>query len=615
MKTCNIALPDHTPDTVGMFLRSSTRKKNGKAHRYFSVVENRRLGDGSATQRQLLYLGEINDAQEAAWRKSLSVFDEQRQCPETLSLFPDDRPIPPETVNAVQVKLDQIELRRPRAFGDCWLACEVWRQLQLDAFWNQKLAQDRGGVAWTKVVQLLAVNRLIDPGSEFRLHRQWFDRSAMDVLLDTDFAVAGKDRLYRCLDRLVAHKDDLFKHLKQRWTDLFNATFDVLLYDLTSTYFEGKCELIPKAKHGYSRDGRPDCRQVVIALVVTPDGLPLAYEIMPGNTSDKTTLKGFLKIIEERYGTARRTWVMDRGIPTEEVLKEMREQNVQYLVGTPKSKLTQLKKSFLPLPWKEVHEGLQVKLLEDSEEVLVLAKSSARASKEIAMRRRKLKKLFNGLLALRRQAPERDKLLIKIGALKRDAGRAWSLVELTIPAVNVPITQESFQWKLRAEKFKSAERRDGNYILRTNLSGEAPEQLWRKYMQLTEVEAAFKCLKSDLAVRPVFHQLERRVEAHIFVAFLSYCLTATLRKRLEVHAPGLTPRAVLEKLATIQMIEVCLPTTDGRWLILPRYTQPEKDQQLILDKLNPKLPEQPPPKIRTQTPEHPRKEKRFVVET
>ena len=598
-----------------MFMRSTTRKKNGKPHRYYSVVENRRLGDGSVSQRQLLYLGEINDSQEAAWRKSLAVFDEQRQRPETLSLFPEDQVLPADAVNAVQVKLDQIELRRPRAFGDCWLACEIWRQLQLDEFWNQKIGSDRGAVSWTKVVQLLAVNRLIDPGSEFRLHRQWFDRSAMDVLLDTDFAVAGKDRLYRCLDRLVTHKDDLFKHLKRRWEDLFNVTFDVLLYDLTSTYFEGQCELIPKAKHGYSRDGRPDCKQVVVALVVTPDGLPLAYEIMPGNTSDKTTLKDFLKLIEERYGKARRTWVMDRGIPTEEVLKEMRGNNVQYLVGTPKGKLTQLEKSFLPLPWKNVHDGLQVKLLEESGEVLVLAKSVARASKEIAMRRRKLKKLFNGLLKLRRQAPDRDKLLEKLGALKHEAGRAAGLVELTIPAAKAQATNVTFKWKLRTDKFKSAEHRDGKYILRTNLSGEAPEVLWKKYIQLTEVEAAFKCLKSDLAMRPIHHQLEHRVEAHIFVAFLGYCLTVTLRKRLEVHAPGLTPRAVLEKLATIQMIEVWLPTTDGRWLIMPRYTQPEKEQQLILGKLNLKLPEQPPPRIRAQAPETPRRKKRFVVET
>ena len=584
-----------------MFMRSIPRKKNGKLHRYYSVVENRRLADGSVSQRQLLYLGEINSSQEAAWRKSLAVFDEERQRPETLSLFPDDEVLPPDAVNAIGVKLDQIELRRPRAFGDCWLACELWQQLQLDSFWNQKIGSERGGVSWTKVVQLLAVNRLIDPGSEFRLHRQWFDRSAMDVLLNTDFAVAGKDRLYRCLDRLVVHKDDLFKHLKRQWENLFNATFDVLLYDLTSTYFEGQCELIPKAKHGYSRDGRPDCKQVVVALVVTPDGLPLAYEILPGNTSDKTTLKDFLKHIEDRYGKARRTWIMDRGIPTEDVLKEMRANNVQYLVGTPKGKLTQLEKSFLPLPWKDVHDGLQVKLLEDSGEVLVLAKSGARACKEIAMRRRKLKKLFNGLLKLRRQAPDRDKLLQKLGALKKEAGRAANIVEFTIPTPKEKVTKETFHWKLRADKFKIAERRDGHYILRSNLSGEAPEVLWRKYIQLTEVEAAFKCLKSDLAIRPIYHQLEHRVEAHIFVAFLGYCLTATLREKLRVHAPGLTPRAVLEKLATIQMIEVWLPTTDGRWLIMPRHTQPEQDQQLLLEKLKLKLPEQPPPRIRAQT--------------
>ena len=330
-----------------MYLRAHTRKKNGKAHRYFSVVESRRLADGSSTQRQVLYLGEINDCQETAWRKTLEVFDENRERPETLALFPDDRPLPPGALNAVQVKLDQMQLKRPRAFGNCWLGCEIWRQLGLDLFFQKKLSGQRGEVPWEKVIELLAVNRLIDPGSEFRLHRQWFDRSAMDELLGWDFAVAGKDRLYRCLDLMVPHKDEVFAHLKERWKDLFNAPFDVLLYDLTSTYFEGLCELIPKARFGYSRDSRPDCRQVVIALILTPDGLPLAYEVMPGNTPDKTTLRDFLKKIETRYGKARRTWVMDRGIPTEEVLAEMRAENIGYLVGTPKGRLTKLEKQFL----------------------------------------------------------------------------------------------------------------------------------------------------------------------------------------------------------------------------------------------------------------------------
>ena len=581
-----------------MFLRKLVRKKNGKLHRYFSVVENRRLNGGHVTQRQVLYLGEINDTQEAAWRKSLSVFDEQHQTAETISLFPEDREIPADALNALQLRLDRMELKRPRTFGDCWLGCELWQQLRLDTFWQEKLGCENGSVPWDKVVQLLAVNRLIDPGSEFRLHRQWFDRSAMDVLLNTDYSVASKDRLYRCLDRILPHKDDLFKHLKQRWEDLFHAEFDVLLYDLTSTYFEGLCEQIPKAKHGYSRDGRPDCRQIVIALVVTPDGLPIAYEILPGNTADKTTLKTFLQLIETRYGKARRVWVMDRGIPTEEILKEMREQNIHYLVGTPKGKLTKLEASFLPLPWKKVHDGVSVKLLDDSGELLVLAKSDRRASKENAMRRRKLKKLFNGLLTLRKQAPNRDKLLQKIGALKHDAGRAAGFVEITIPAENELVTVSSFYWKLKVDTFKTAEQRDGKYILRTNLSGEEPEVLWRRYMQLTEIEAAFKCLKSDLAIRPVFHQLEHRVEAHIMVAFLGYSLMATLNKILEVHASGLTARAVLESMAAIQMIDVWLPTTDGRWLIMPRYTQPEKEQQILLEKLKWELPPQPPPRIR-----------------
>jgi hypothetical protein len=580
-----------------MFLRAHVRKKNGKPHRYFSVVENRRLNDGRSAQRQVLYLGEINDSQETAWRKTLEVFDERREHPETLALFPDDRPLPPGTVNALQVRLDGMRLERPRTFGDCWLGQLVWRQLGLDRFWSEHLGAERGEVPWAQVLELLVINRLIEPGSEFRLHRQWFDRSAMDALLGRDFAVASKDRLYRCLDLLVPHKDAVFKHLKQRWSDLFGAQFDVLLYDLTSTYFEGSCELIPKAKHGYSRDGRPDCRQVVIALVVTTDGLPLAYEVLSGNTTDKTTLRDFLKRIEDRYGKARRTWVMDRGIPTEEVLAEMRGQGVQYLVGTPKGRLTKLEKSFLARPWREVREGVTVKLLDESGELLVLARSADRVKKERAMRRRKLKKLYAGLKELRRQAPSRDQLLQRLGALKHEAGRAANLVEIAVPREGESVTPISFGWKLRWGKFKQAARRDGHYILRTNLRGEDPAVLWRRYIQLTEIEAAFKCLKSDLALRPVFHQVERRVEAHIFVAFLAYCLTATLRQRLTPHAPGLTPKAALEKLAGIQMVDVWFPTTDGRWLVMPRYTQPQEEQQLLLEKLGLTLPAQPPPRI------------------
>ena len=324
-----------------MFLRSHRRVKDGKEHRYYSIEESRRLQSGRVVQRRVLYLGEINDSQQAAWRKTLDVFDEQQQGYTTLSLFAEDRPVPAEAVDSVQVKLSEMKLRRARPYGNCWLGCELWRQLELDGFWEQKLERGREEVRWAQVLELLVVNRLIDPGSEFRLHRQWFDQSAMDVLLGVDFAVAEKDRLYRCLDRILKHKRDLFVHLQQRWKNLFEVSFDVLLYDLTSTYVEGEAEQNPKAKRGYSRDGRPDCKQVIVALVITPEGFPLAYEVMDGNTSDKTTLRGFLAKIEELYGKARRVWLMDRGIPTEAVLQEMRETERQmfYLVGTPKARV------------------------------------------------------------------------------------------------------------------------------------------------------------------------------------------------------------------------------------------------------------------------------------
>src|ERR1700758_5010017 len=326
-----------------MFLRSTNRRKDGKDHRYFSIVENRRLPGGKTAQRTVLYLGEINDQQQAAWRRTLDVFDEADQRFTSMSLFPDDREVPADAIDSMQVRLSGLELKRPRIFGSCWLACELWEQLSLDEFWGQRLPEGRETVSWEKVLRLLVVNRLLDPGSEFRVHRQWYLNTAMDELMGTGFEVAEKDRLYRCLDRVLEHKQELFVYLKQKWADLFAADFEVLLYDLTSTYFEGEMEQNPKAKRGYSRDGRPDCLQLVIALVVTPDGFPLADGVLTGNTSDRTTLRGFLKKVEDTYGRAKHIWVMDRGIPTEEILAEMRsaQQPTSYLVGTPKSKISE----------------------------------------------------------------------------------------------------------------------------------------------------------------------------------------------------------------------------------------------------------------------------------
>lgn len=584
-----------------MHLKVHRRKKDGKEHRYFSIVESRRVSRRRVVHRTVVYLGEINDSQQAAWRKTLEVFDEKQQEYATLSLFPDDREIAAD-VNGLQVKLGAMQLERPRAFGGCWLGCELWRQLKLEEFWQEKLPQGREAVPWEKVLRLLVVNRLLDPGSEFRVHRQWFDHSAMAELLETDFAVAEKDRLYRCLDRLLEHKQDLFQHLRQRWQDLFAAQFDVLFYDLTSTYFEGQAEEIPQAKRGYSRDHRPDCLQVVIALVITPEGFPLAYEVMNGNTSDRTTLRGFLERIETVYGKARRVWVMDRGVPTEALLAEMREPSRQmsYLVGTPKARIQQHEKKWLDLPWQQVREAVQVKLYQDAGELYVLAKSEGRQAKENAMRRKKLARLLWKLRAMRRSLPKRDQLLLRIGAAKTAAGRAFRFVTIQLPKANEEVTRQSFTFATDKEKLRQAELRDGHYLLRSNMSGEDPGVLWERYIQLTQIEAAFKTMKSELGLRPIYHQLGHRVEAHILVAFLAYCLLVTLKNRLQALAPGLTARAVLEALAPIQMLDVTFPTTDGRRLVMPRYTQPTPEQKLLLHQLRLTLPEQPPPRIQIQ---------------
>jgi transposase len=584
-----------------MFLRSTNRKKDGKDHRYFSIVENRRLLGGKTTQRTVLYLGEINDQQQTAWRKTLEVFDENEQRYATVSLFPDDQPIPADAVDSLQVRLSGLELKRPRVFGNCWLACELWHQLGLDEFWRQRLPEAREKVSWEKVLQLLVVNRLLDPGSEFQVHRQWFVDSAMDELLEEDFAVAGKDRLYRCLDRVLEHKRELFVWLKQKWADLFQADFEVLLYDLTSTYFEGEMEQNPKARRGYSRDGRPDCLQLVIALVVTTDGFPLAYEVMNGNTSERTTLRTFLDDIEKTYGQAKRTWVMDRGIPSEAILKEMRqpERETFYLVGTPKGKINQHEKKWLDLPWQKVRDSVQVKLYQDGGELYVLAKSEGRQAKEIAIRRKRLVRLLRKLRAMRKSLPKRDQLLLRIGAAKKEAGRAFGFVKIRLPQTGEAVTRETFSFQTDKAKLKAAEQRDGHYLLRSNLTAEDPAVLWTRYVQLTQIESVFRCLKSELSIRPIHHQLEHRADAHVLIAFLAYCLQVTLKNRLMIHASGLTPASVFEKMATIQIVEVWIPMLDGRWLMLPRYTQPEKDVQAMLNKLDITLPCQPPPRIKS----------------
>src|SRR6195256_226488 len=452
-----------------------------------------------------------------------------------------------------------MELHRPRQWGACWLACHLYEQLQLDRFFAPLLPNSREGTSWQHILQTLVCYRLIDPGSEWRLHRQWFEQSAMADLLGADFMMAEKNALYRCLDKLLPHKTALFSHLRQRGADLFGAKFEVLLYDLTSTYFESAPpdDDNDKRRFGYSRDKRSDCVQVVIALIVTPDGFPLAYEVLPGNTADSTTLRDFLHGIE-----------------------------------TPKGGRSKLEQALLDKPWKTVREGVDVKLLPQDQETYVFAQSRARIHKERAMRRRKLKWLWSRLKQIANMKLTRKEFLMKLGAAPSKARAAWRLIDIDIAPSGT-----AFSFTLNREKLRQGRRREGRYLLRTNLGDRDPADLWQFYIQLTEVEAAFKNLKDDLQLRPIYHQVEHRVEAHIFVAFLAYCLHVTLRARLKPLAPGLTSGAVLDKMAAVQMLAVHLPTTDGRMLILSRYTELNADQKLLLKQLKLDLPPQPPPRI------------------
>jgi len=582
-----------------MFLRATTRKKDGKEHRYYSVVENKRLSGGRVLQRHVLYLGEINSSQELAWRRSIEVLDEATHGARTLALFPEDRcegVIADESI--VRLRLAQLRLERPRQWGACWLTLKLWQQLGLDEFWGERLAPSRKGTRFDQVLFVLVAYRLLSPGSEWRLHRHWFEHSALADLLGADAALADIHTLYTCHDRLLEHKQAVFDHLVGRWRDLFNVSFDVLLYDLTSTYFESDppADDEDKRRHGYSRDHRPDCVQVVIALVVTPEGFPLAYEVLAGNTADSTTLKDFLARIERQYGKARRVWCMDRGVPTEEVLAQMRASDppVHYLVGTPKGRLTRLEEALLDKPWHVARPGVQVKLLAQDGELYVFAESRDRVAKERSMRRRQLKWLWERLKKLSTMKLTRDALLMKLGAAQTKAPAAWRMI-----AVEVPKRGASFTYRLDRDKLRQVRRREGRYLLRTNLTESDPAKLWQFYLQLVEVEAAFRTLKGDLAIRPVFHQEEQRIEAHIFIAFLAYCLHVTLGQQLKALAPGLTTRSALEKFAAVQMIDVFVPTTDGRELCLTRYTQPEPELKLLLNKLRLTLPTQAPPKITT----------------
>jgi transposase len=578
-----------------MFLKAHARLKDGKRHVYYSLTESLRVSRKRVVQRTVLHLGELNTTQVERWQRTIEAIHEDGQRRQ-LRLFTDRQgQVPAAADDVAEVILSSLVVRRPRRFGDCWIGCKLWEDLGLRAFWQAALGGQRGEVPWAKVVELLVVNRLCDPRSELFIHEKWFPQTAMDLLLDCEAAVAEKDRLYRALDRMVAHKDALEGHLADKWRDLFGASFDVLLYDLTSTYFEGDAQEVEKATRGYSRDHRPDCAQLVIAIVVTPEGFPLSYEVFDGNRADVTTLEAMLDQVEAKHGRARRIWVFDRGIVSEANLQRLRERGGQYVVGTPRHRLQDYQKELLAGTWQQINESVQVQLIAQDQETYVLARSVERAKKEEAMRWRQIRGLMRDLVRLRRSIrkgtrAESDKVMLRLGRFSERWPRAWHYV-------STDWKEGKLNWHWDRPALRLEEHRDGAYLLRTNLSDHSPEALWRMYVQLTEVEAVFRALKSDLAIRPIWHWVGPRVDAHVMVAFLGYCLWVCLKQKLKASAPGLSPWQLLDQFQRIVQVEVWFKLKAGGAVCLPRITQPEAAQAMILHQMNWSLPEQPPPRI------------------
>ena len=628
-----------------MFLRATKRFKDGKAHCYWSLVESVRVGR-RVFQRQALYLGELNDSQRAEWQRTVEAFDENGK-PQQMKLFPENRAPGTDDDSVVRIRTDRLVVKNLRNWGEVWLGTVLWDKLGLDDFWKARLSSSRKGTDWLSIMKAIVLYRFTDPGSELRMHSNWMANTAIEELIGPG-ALTGRSTLYSCLDRVIwpsdewrkpraerrnSFKDELFHYLRDRWAGLFGSTCDVVLFDLASTYFEvdgTKALESELQRYGYSRDKRGDCLQVVVALVLTPDGFPLAYEVMPGNTNDRETQMPFIKRLEAKYGRIGSLWLMDRGVPTEKTLKAMREGGYKYLVGAPRGHLKVLGDRLAKAEWQNVQDGISVKVArldseagtsasgtvgESSGDTFVLTRSTARSLKETSMRVKKLRGAMKTLFAVdgrigrvrwRKAGPvkrelSRDELLKRLAVAEAKAGRAWKMISITLPKEGLKVTPETFHWHLDWDRIDEARANDeGTYLLRTNLPECDPKTLWKRYMIQGEIEYAFRELKNDLGLRPVYHQLDDRIEAHVFTAFMALCLFQTLRAIARERAPGLTPRQIVEKFRTVKMVDVVMPTTDHRIVTLPRYIEPKKDVAILLDRLGLTLPEQPPPKVSTE---------------
>jgi len=576
-----------------MFLRPYRVAKDGKDHTYWSLVETVRTPDGPR-QRTVCYLGELNSSAQARWLKAVEVFNEQGER-QQLKLFASDVPPPENDPEVARVWVKKIRLERVRQFGNCWLGLELWKRLGLDRFFEARVDDEPADVPWSRVAALLAINRLCAPSSELGIEERWYPATALDDLLGFPAGAINDTRLYRCLDRLLPHKAKLEQHLKQRYGELFAAEFDVLLYDLTSSYVEGQAERNPMMHRGYSRDHRPDCKQVVIALIVNAEGFPLSYETFDGNRADVTTLEAVMRMVERKYGRARRVWVFDRGIISEENLASLRKRGGQYLVGTPRSKLRGVERELLEGGWIRVRDEVEAKLvpMPTGKETYVLCRSTARQEKEQAIRHRFSARMERALKHLAQrvekgQLKDRQKIERRLGRIQ---ARHPQVTDLYAMGITEREGHLAVDWKLLEERRAWREAREGTYLLRTNLQGESAEELWTKYIQLTEAESAFRALKSELSIRPLFHQLEPRVKAHILVAFLGYALWVTLKHLLRQSPSDLSPARALALLCTLQSADIVLPTTDGRELRLRRITEPSPEQKQLLQQLKIRLPE------------------------
>src|ERR1035441_3621147 len=577
-----------------MFLGSHSRSKDGKAHIYWSLVETVRTPDGPR-QRTICYLGELNSSAEARWLKTVEVFNDQGEARQ-LKLFPSHVVPPDDDPEVARVVVNQVRLERTRVFGCCFLGLELWKRREVVCCFEQNIDDEGADVPWSRVAAVLAINRLCAPGSELAIEERWYPTTALDDLLEIEEGKINDTRLYRCLDRILPHKTKLERHLKERYGALFGAEFDVLLYDLTSTYVEGAAEKNPMVRRGYSRDHRPDCEQLVIALIVNNEGFPFSYETFDGNRSDVSTMETMLRMVERKYGKARRIWVFDRGIVSEENLAAIRKRGGQYLTGTPRSQLKRFEEELLKENWTRVRPEVEVKKVATSkgEETYILCRTAGRKEKEKAIRRRFSNRMEAALQELEKaivtgRLKDRNKMERRLGKIQARHPQVSDLYDLDLRE-----TAEGVRlfWQIKQDRRNWREAREGAYLLRTNLTADSAEELWSKYMQLTEAEASFRALKSELSVRPLFHQLEPRVKAHIMVAFLGYALWVTLKHLLKRRTPvvpkpsasgvdnaqPMTPMKALALLSTLQSADVVLPTTDGREIRLRRITEPTTEQ-------------------------------------